>query len=112
MGYQIPGKTITLVAGEDIAAYKAVTVNADGQAVIAGADALIVGVVQLPDSADHAVPVMINGVTQVIYGADVVSGASLSTNADGDFITATTGNVAGIALETGVAGVHGTMLLK
>ena len=112
MGYQIPGKTITLVLAADVARFKAVKVNSDGKLIVAGADSIIAGITQLPDVAGHSVPVMINGVSQVSYGAAVVAGASLSTDADGDFITAVAGPIVGIALQSGAAGVIGTALLK
>lgn len=125
MGYQIPGKTITLVAAEEIARYKAVVVTSTGKVEVAGAGVAIAGIAQLPDSVDHAIPLMIDGVSQVIYGGVVTAGDNLSTDVNGDMVKATadvfdgTGlhttrgsKVVGIALQSGTDNVLGTMLLK
>ena len=130
MGYEIPGKTISLVAAATITRFQAVSVDVNGKlipaiAAVAGQPCAVIGVAQLGDTADRTIPVMINGVSQVVYGGVVTAGDMLTTGAAGVYVKATapvfdgTGlqttrgtAICGTALQSGILNTVGTMLLK
>lgn len=114
MGYEVPSFTINLVAGADLSAkqYHAVKVDANGNMIAAGAGEVSVGILQDDPSTGQTGTVMVHGVTRAVYGATVAAGASLAADANGKLVAAVAGNaVIGIALQGGVAGQLGTVLL-
>lgn len=120
MGYEIPGKNITLVAAVDLTAkqYHAVKLDSNGKATaitVAGEDAI--GILQIPAIAGEAATVMVSGVTKAIYGAAVTAGQCVMVDASGKIVpfatpaASNTNYAIGRALESGVAGQEGTILL-
>jgi len=92
----------TLPASADLSAaqFRAMVCNSSGQAAQAGAAAPIIGVLQnKPSAANQAATIMAEGVTMAQVGAAVAAGASLETNASGQFITLAAGIRVGIALQ-------------
>lgn len=113
MAYEIPLQKLTLVAGANLTAnqYRAVVVNNTGKAALAGAGSRVVGVLQNKPDNGQAAEIMVLGVTKAIYGGTVTAGAALESNASGQLVAQTTGQVVGIALESGVSGeVHPVLL--
>lgn len=99
---------ITLEAGSDLSAsqFHFVSVAADGQVDLTGAGAYAEGVLQdKPNAAGVAARVAIGGVVKVEAGASVTRGAEVASNAAGECVDATTGNIIlGTALEAGADG--------
>lgn len=104
MSIEIPGRLIPLEASADLSAnqHRFLVVDANGQVAVAGAGVLAVGVLQNdPAAQGEAATVMLDGVSKVVAGAAVTSGAEVASDASGRAVTAATGNrVNGIALET------------
>lgn len=120
MGYEIPGKNITLIAAADLTAkqYHGVMLDANGKVAavtVAGADAI--GILQMPAIAGEAATVMASGITKAIYGADITAGQRVMVDATGKIVpfaapaAGNTNYAIGKALESGVAGQEGTILL-
>jgi hypothetical protein len=113
--FEVPGQRVALVSGADLTIakrYKALVVNSSGEVVIAGANAVICGVNQREAKLKEAASVMINGVTFGYLGAAVATGANVSTDANGDFITAVAGPIVGVCVFGGASGALGSILLK
>jgi hypothetical protein len=107
MAYENHLQCVTLPASADLSAaqFKVVTVNASGQAAVANATALAVGVLQnKPTAAGQAATVAFGGVTKVTAGAAITAGARVTADANGNAIAAATAGdaVLGVAL-TGAA---------
>ena len=104
MSFDNDGLNYTIEASADLSAdqYRAVVIAAGGAAV-AGADAVIAGVLQNnPDAIGQAANVRSKGVSKVSVGAAVSRGATLATDASGDFVTtAVAADIVAIALEAG-----------
>jgi hypothetical protein len=99
---------ISLNAGEDLSAsqYKAVKIDSDGNAVLAGAGEKSVGVLQdKPLDIGHAGAVGFNGITKAIAGAAITAGSEVEVGTDGKLITLDTGVSLGTA--TTSAGADG-----
>jgi hypothetical protein len=97
-------QSVTLIAGADLSAlqYTFVTLNSAGQVVAPGAGAGVVGVLQNDPASGQAALVDIAGITKVVAGAAITTGARVMTTSAGKAITGTaTNNLLGIALETG-----------
>jgi hypothetical protein len=120
MGYEIPGKNITLIAAADLTAkqYHGVVLDANGKAAavtVAGADAI--GILQMPAIAGEAATVMVSGITKAIYGANITAGQRVMVDATGKIVpfatpaAGSTNYAIGRALESGVANQEGTILL-
>ncbi|HPT61617.1 MAG TPA: DUF2190 family protein [Bacillota bacterium] len=120
MGYEIPGKNITLVAAIDLTAkqYHAVKLDSNGEATAitsVGEDAI--GILQMPAIAGEAATVMVSGITKAIYGANITAGQRVMVNATGKIVpfatpaAGSTNYAIGRALESGVANQEGTILL-
>lgn len=112
--YEIPGQRIAFKAGADLTdkVYKALTMDTNGNVVVAGADAVIVGALQREAKSGEPSTVMINGITFGYLGGTVAYGAKVSTDADGNYVTATTGPVVGVCVFGGDAGDLSSILLK
>ena len=104
MSFDNDGLNYTIEASADLSAdqFRAVIIVAGG-AEIAGADAVIAGVLQNdPEAIGQAANVRSKGVSKAQVGAAVARGATLATDANGDFITtATAADIVAIALEAG-----------
>lgn len=100
--------TRTFIAGEDLssAQFKFVTLEADGQVDLAdAAGERAIGVLLNEPTAGKAATVAMTGKVMVEAGASVTAGDALQTDANGDAITAATGDyVMGYALEDAVDG--------
>ena len=100
--------TRTVIAGEDLSAaqFKFVTLESDGQVDLAdSAGENCIGVCLVGGTAGAAVTVAISGKVMVEAGDTVAAGAAVQTDANGDAITAASGDyVMGYALEAGVDG--------
>jgi len=97
-------QSVTLMAGADLSErqYRFVTVDATGRAVAPAAGAAVAGVLQNDPALGQAGLVDIAGITKVVAGAAVTTGARVMTTNVGKAITATSTNHSlGIALETG-----------
>lgn len=103
MAYELPGFSFTLPAGADFSAgaqFRFCDVNSSGQAVNPTASAKVVGVRQNRPTSGKATTIVHNGVSFVEAGGAITAGARVATNATGQAVAATTGNViCGIALE-------------
>lgn len=100
-----------LPAGADLSAglFKFVSLNSSGQLILPAASGNPVYGVVSENAASSAtgspVTVDVVGITRVVAGATVATGARVMGNTSGAAITATTGlNVAGIARKGGASG--------
>jgi len=86
--------------------YYALSINSDGEAVVAGAASVkpyILG--NKPSVAGQPAEVIYSGVCPVVCGGSVTAGNSVKTDSDGKIVAASTGNSAiGIALTSGASG--------
>lgn len=100
--------TRTEIAGVDLssAQWKFVTLEADGQVDLAAtAGEAVYGVVIVGAAAGRAVTVVRTGSVMVEAGDAITAGDAVATDASGNAVTATTGDiVAGYAKEDGVDG--------
>jgi len=103
MAYKNNQVCISLEAGQDLSAkqYFFVSVASDGQVDPTGDGAAAVGVLQNdPAAAGRAAEICIGGVTKVSAGGTIAAGAAVASDAAGEAVTATTGDVIlGTALE-------------
>jgi hypothetical protein len=100
-------QSITLPAAADLSSsqFKLVTVNSSGQAALANATALVVGVLQnKPSAAGQAATVAVHGVSKAVAGGAITAGARVTADASGNAIAAASAGdaVLGVAL-TGAA---------
>lgn len=116
MSYSEALTKITLPAHADYSAkqYRAVSINTSGRAELTGAGAEAAGVLQnKPDAQDVAATVAINGVTKMHAGESISKGDKIASDADGDAVTAGTGdNIIGQAIESASSGELFAMLIK
>lgn len=100
--------TRTFVAGESLAAaqFKFVTLESDGQVDLAdSAGENCVGVCINDPASGEAATVVMSGKVMVTAGGTIAAGAAVATDASGDAVTASTGNIVmGYATEAGVDG--------
>lgn len=100
--------TRTFIAGVDLssAQFKFVTLEADGQVDLAnGAGENCIGVCLAGAAAGRAVTVAMTGKVMVTSGGTITAGAAVATDAAGDAVAATTGNIImGYATEDAVDG--------
>jgi len=100
--------TRTFIAGEDLssAQFKFVTLESDGQVDLAdAAGENCVGVLINDPAAAEAATVVMSGKVMVTAGGTIAAGAAVATDAAGDAVTASTGNIVmGYATEAGVDG--------
>lgn len=103
MSFDNDGLNFTIEAAADISGdqYRGVVVTTGGVDA-AGADAVIAGVLQNNPSTGQAANVRSKGVSKAQIGAAVAIGATLATDASGDFVTtAVADDIVAIALEAG-----------
>ena len=100
--------TRTFIAGEDLssAQFKFVTLEADGQVDLADtAGENCIGVCLNATAAAAAATVVMTGKVMVVAGDAITAGDAVATDAAGDAVTATTGDIImGYATEDGVDG--------
>ena len=101
--------TRSFEAGGNVSAaqFKFVTLESDGQVDLANAagENCIGVLLNNPDAAGKAATVAISGKVMITAGGTIAAGAAVATDAAGDAVTATTGNIVmGYALEAGVDG--------
>jgi hypothetical protein len=102
----IPTKWGSLVAAADLSAkqYYIVDVDTAGKAALCGAGEVPFGSLQNKPEAGYVAEVQVYGVAKVVAGAIVAVGASVTSDANGKAVTATTGdNVLGTALVASAA---------
>ena len=104
--------TLTPTASMKDNRYKFATIDADGALVVAGAGVKAVGVLQTPGIAGEPCNVMTEGVSFIVLGGTVASGAEVEIKADGTAITLASGKSNGICLVGGASGAIGSILLK
>ncbi len=85
MAWEIPVHDISLPAGADLSGnqYYIVGINASGQAVLAGAGAMAVGVVQNKPKLGESAQVRILGESKVVAGAAITRGQLVAADAAG-----------------------------
>ena len=108
MAVQESRDTRTFIAGEDLSSsqFKFVTLESDGQVDLAdSAGENCMGVVINDPASGGEATVVVSGKTVVTAGGTIAAGAAVATDASGDAVTASTGNIVmGYALEAGVDG--------
>lgn len=99
--------TVTLPAAADLSSqqYRCVTVNASGQAAVANATALVVGILQNNPPSGQAATVAYSGVSKAKAGGVIAAGARVTSDASGNVIAAAAAgdSVIGVALEGAAA---------
>ena len=114
MAYYDNQKCVSFEAGSDLSAYQFqfMAMSADGQIDRSGAGAYAVGVLQNePSAAGRAAEVAINGKMQVKCGGAVTAGGPVASDASGQAVDATTGDIIlGEAMEAGASGEVITIL--
>lgn len=101
-------QSITIPAAADLSAqqYRCMTVNSSGQAAVANATALVVGILQNePTAAGQAATVAYAGVSKAKAGASITAGSRVTADASGNVIAAATAGdaVIGVALDGAAA---------
>lgn len=115
MSFEIPGHRITLVAAADLSAsqHKAIAVDINGKAAIAGAGVKIAGLLRNDPNIGEEATIVTNNVAIGVAGAGgVAAGAELEVGAAGALITLAAGKPAGIALAAAAAGEKVAVLLR
>ena len=106
-------QSITLPAAADLSAqqYRCITVNASGQAAVANATALVVGILNNdPGAAGQPATVGYAGVSKAIAGAAIAAGARVTADANGAVIAAATAGDAVIGVALAAAGAAGDII--
>jgi len=115
MAQEIPGFSFTGIAAVDLTGKEGygVYINSSNQIALAGANAVIDGVVRYGAAAGQAVTVVQGGIMGVVAGGVIAKGDHLTTDANGKFVVATNGQViSGKAREVGADTLIIQMLLK
>lgn len=113
--YEIPGQRIPVKSGQDLVdkVHRALTINANGEAVIAAEGAVMAGVSQREAVIGEAASVMINGVSMMYIDALVANGAKVAVGPNGGMKPAgDTDVVVGVCLFGGNANELGSILIK
>jgi len=115
MAYSENLETISLPAGADLSAkqYYFVSTNTDGEAVLAGDGAPILGVLQNKPLENEPAQIGIGGVSKVVAGEAYAGDANLASDANGKAVGAATGDyIRGRAIGApGAADVIGSIAL-
>ena len=109
--------SISLAAAADLSAaqYKIVQINSSGQAALANATSLTVGVLQnKPTAAGRIATVAVHGVCKCVAGGSITAGARLTSDANGNAVAASTAGdaVIGVALDSASSGDVFRMLVQ
>lgn len=109
-------QVVSLEAGADLSTkqFFFVSVSADGQVDPTGDGAHADGVLQnKPAAAGRAAEVAIGGITRVVCGGVVTRGGPVASDANGEAVNPTSGDVIlGTALETGADGAVISILFQ
>lgn len=91
MAYEQYGPFITAPAGSDLSSsqYKAVKIDADGNAVLAGAGEFAVGILVDDPKLGQTATIQVANVSKAVAGAAFQAGALLTPNATGQLVEAT-----------------------
>jgi len=103
----VNSRTLTFDAGADLSAnqYYLTKLDANGDVVLATADAVVIGSLQNKPKAGEAATIAIGETVKVVAGGNVKIDDLIVSNASGKGITRTTEhNIFGIALEDGSDG--------
>lgn len=115
MSYSEALTTISRPAASDLSAlqYRFVTTNSAGAIILAGAGAVVLGVLQNKPLSGEPAAVAIAGVSKVVAGAAYAGDANLVSDANGKAVAAATGDyIRGRALGApGAADVIGSIAL-
>lgn len=106
MAFEIPGPPFSLKAAADLSTsqFLFVSLDSNGEAVVAGAGARTMGVLQNKPTLGQGASIVDRGITKVVAGAAVAIDARVSSDAAGKAITsATTNSVEGRALTAAAA---------
>lgn len=97
---------ITTVAGSDLSAhqYHFMVIGSDEEISEAGNTVHVDGVLQNKPVSGAAATLAISGISRVVLGAEVHAGDLVMSDASGKAVRAAAGQIAGKALESGVAG--------
>jgi len=100
----------TLIAGADLSAaqFKFVKMNNAAKAVLCGNGDAAFGVLLVPAASGNAATVTVSGKTMVECGATIAIGANVGIDADGNAVTAASGDI--IVGKTYEAGVDGQII--
>lgn len=114
MAYNERLATRTSISGQALSQFRFVTMAADGQVDPTGAGARADGVVLTSAAgANEAVTVAYDGRVMISAGGTISRGAAVASNASGQAVAATTGNIIlGTALEAAVSGQIITIELR
>lgn len=118
-----PVLTKSFVAGGTIVPFTLVKFGADDNTVVAAAAVadFLLGVADIPHQGNavtgERVDVVVNGVAEVKYGGTITRGQLLTTDASGYAVAAapaagTNNRIIGVALQSGVSGDVGSVLLS
>lgn len=90
MSTQNAAQTLTLIAAADLSAkqFYAMKVDSNGQAAVAGAGEVVVGVLQNDPASGQAACVATAGVVRAVAGGSITAGATVAANASGKFVDA------------------------
>lgn len=115
MAYEIPGRTLTLLANADLSAvqFTGVALDNTGKGGAPSAGASILGILQNKPTSGQEASVMLDGVSKMLVGsATVTAGDKVMVDSAGKAVTATSTNFAiGWALTTGAASTIITVAL-
>ncbi|MGG1598480.1 hypothetical protein [Paenibacillus naphthalenovorans] len=120
MAYEQYGPFITAPAGADLSGsqYKAVKLDADGKAVLAGAGEFAVGILVDDPKLGQTATIQVANVSKAVAGAAFQAGDLLTPNATGQLVEANaatadtgTGEVTDTTADTGTGAITGDKVL-
>lgn len=108
MSFEIPGFSFTLDAAADLSTHqhKAVVVDGNGRAALAGTQGVMVaGILQnKPNALGVAAAILHSGITKMVASAAISRGAKVTTTNAGKAVTSASTNITlGVALEAATA---------
>jgi len=98
--FEIPSLRFSLVAGEDIAQRRFVSVNSSGEGVLASAGGNAIGA-SMNQPEDGQILEIADGIVMVEAGGSVAAGAAVQSDADGKAVTQSSGIALGVAITGG-----------
>lgn len=100
------GNILNFTAENAVPAFRFATAGTtEGNVKLATADAVVLGVSMDVDAAEkRPCDVQLDGIASVECGGAISFGAKVTSDASGKAVVATSGDIAGIALESGVSG--------
>jgi hypothetical protein len=114
MAFEMPVKALTINPAVDFSEkrYRFVTLDSNGNGIIAPAGKAAIGVIQEPNNVNQPANVMFQGISFIVFDGTVASGAEVEVGTDGKAKTRSTGTLAGIAIVGGADGDIGCVLIK